>query len=376
VSLESWLAARDAERQGTGLTRRLQPRAQTQPSIDLAGNDYLGLRSDPRVVTAAVEAIRAWGTGAGASRLVTGTTTLHADLEWALATFMRRPSALAFSSGYLANLGAVTALSDPETLIVSDAHVHASLVDACRLARRSRVVVTAHNDIAAVGEALRGRTEPRAIVLCESVYSVLGDAAPLDRLVALTARHDAVLVVDEAHALGVAGPSGRGMLAGLGLDAGEASHVVSTVTLSKALGSQGGAVVATPAVVDHLVNTARTFVYDTGLAPASVAAARAALDVIRLEPERVRRLQQTAARLADAVGVPRPGGAVLSVPMPGPEAAVAAQQYLRTAGFVVGCFRPPSVPDGVSRLRLSANPDLASADLDRLVAALAGLAVR
>jgi 8-amino-7-oxononanoate synthase len=166
------------------------------------------------------------------------------------------------------------------------------------------------------------------------------------------------------------------MLAALPADEARAAHVVSTVTLSKALGSQGGAVLATPAVVDHLVNTARGFIYDTGLAPASVAAAAAALEVVRKEPELVARLRQTTSRLAEAVGVPEPAGAVLSVPMPGPEEAVAAQRALRNAGFVVGCFRPPSVPDGVSRLRLTGAPDLTARDLDRLVAALADLAVR
>jgi 8-amino-7-oxononanoate synthase len=370
MTLDDWLAAKRRERESAGLRRSLHPREPNEHLLDLAGNDYLGLSTDPRVVAAASEAARTWGAGAGASRLVTGTTTLHADLEATLSDFTGRPAGLVFSTGYHANLGAVTALSDASTLIVSDAHVHASLVDACRLSRKSRLVITRHNDVAAVEAAIRDRTESRAIVLCESVYSVLGDAAPLAALAASTAEHDAVLIVDEAHALGVAGPGGRGLVAGLDQDAAGLGHVVVTLTLSKSLGSQGGAVLAVPALIEHLVNTARSFIYDTGLAPAAAGAALAAVEVVRAEPGRGLRALDIAARLSSALKLPAPAGAVLSVPMSGPPEALTAQERLRDAGFLVGCFRPPSVPDGVSRLRLTAKADLAEDDVERLLAVL------
>ena len=210
------LRADAAKRAEAGLTRSLRPRGADPTTLDLAGNDYLGLATDPRVAEAAAEAARRWGAGSAASRLVTGTLDLHAELEAALAAFCQQPAALVFSSGYLANLGVVTALAGRDTLVVSDAHIHASLVDACRLSR-ARVEVVPHRDVAAVDAALVSREEPHAVVLVESVYSVLGDAAPLAALAEVTRRRGAVLVVDEAHGIGVYGREGRGLVEALGL---------------------------------------------------------------------------------------------------------------------------------------------------------------
>jgi len=368
MTLPDWLAEQAAQRERAGLTRRLTPRGPRSAMIDLAGNDYLGLASDPRVAAAASRAAEVWGAGAAASRLVTGTLDLHVVLERELAAFCHQEAALVFSTGYHANLGVVTALSDPDTLIVSDAHVHASLVDGCRLAR-GRVEVVPHNDVQAVDEALATRTERRALVLCESIYSVLGDAAPLSALADLCSRHDAALVVDEAHALGVAGRHGEGLVAALGLS--RLSHVVVTMTLSKSLGAQGGAVLGSPALVEHLVNRARPFVYDTGLAPAAAGGALEALRIVAAEPALPERARACALTLATAVDVEPPAGAVLSLPMPGPREAVAAQAELAESGLRVGCFRPPSVPDGVSRLRLTASARVNGADLDAAATALA-----
>jgi len=368
MTLPEWLAEQAAERERAGLTRRLSPRRPDSTMIDLAGNDYLGLAADPRVSAAAAHAAQVWGAGAGASRLVTGTLQLHVELERELAAFCDQEAALVFSTGYHANLGVVTALSDPDTLIVSDAHVHASLVDGCRLTR-GRVEVVPHNDVEAVAEALVTRTERRALVLCESIYSVLGDAAPLTALAELCQRHDAALVVDEAHALGVAGRRGEGLVATLGLS--QSPHVVVTMTLSKSLGAQGGAVLGSPALVDHLVNRARPFIYDTGLAPAAAGGALEALRIVAAEPELPDRARACALTLATAVDVEPPAGAVLSLPMPGPHEAVAAQAELAESGLRVGCFRPPSVPDGVSRLRLTASARINGADLDAAAIALA-----
>ncbi|MDF2967445.1 MAG: bioF [Nocardioidaceae bacterium] len=375
--LDDWLAESARERRRAGLRRALVPREPPPAApgtpvagpLDLAGNDYLGLARDARVVAAAVDAAATWGAGAGASRLVTGTLRLHEQLESRLADALGFEAALVTSSGYHANLAAVTALADAGTLIVSDAHVHASLVDGCRLSR-GEVRVVPHVDVAAVEAALAARSQPRALVLTESVFSVLGDAAPLRDLATVCARHDATLLVDEAHALGVAGKAGLGLVADHGLSA---PGVVVTLTLSKSLGSQGGAVLASRAVVEHLINTARPFIFDTGLAPAAAGAALAALEVLLAEPGLPERARSRAAALASGCRVPATAGAIVPVPMPGPEQAVFAQASARERGVLVGCFRPPSVPDGVSRLRLTARADLTDADTARAVGVLTGV---
>ena len=356
----AWLDAHAATRRDAGLRRVLRPRTADEPLLDLAGNDYLGLCTDPRIVEGAVAATRAWGAGSTGSRLVTGTTALHGELEAELAAFVGAQTALVFSSGYLANLGVVTALSGPGALVVSDAANHASLVDACRLAR-ARIAVTPRDDPAAVDALLAARTEERALVVTDSVNSVDGAFAPLRELHAVCRARGALLIVDEAHGLGVVGPGGRGLLAEHGL-AG-ADDIVATVTLSKALGSQGGAVVGPAAVIAHLVDTARSFIFDTGLAPACVGAALAALRVLKAEPDRPAAIRRAAAALAAATGVPAPPSAVVSVVLGEPDIAVAAAAACAERGVRVGCFRPPSVPKGTSRLRLTARATLTDAEL-------------
>jgi len=355
----SWLADQADQRERDGLRRALVPRPAADRVLDLAGNDYLGLSRHPAVVGAAAAAAHTWGSGAGASRLVTGTLQVHADLEAGLAAYLQQPAALVLSTGYHANLAVVTALAGRECHVVSDAHVHASLVDAVRLSRAGLTVVP-HNDVAAVRTALGGAGDRRTLVLAESVYSVLGDRAPLVELAAACEEHDALLVVDEAHGLGV---HGAGIVAELGL-AG-LPHVVVTATLSKALGSQGGAVLGTRALVEHLVNRARPFIFDTGLAPTSAAAALAALEELRARPELSVLVRGRVHDLAAALGVDPPAGAVLSVPMPSPRVALAAQAAALAQGVRVGCFRPPSVPDGVSRLRITAGLGVGAEDWSR-----------
>jgi 8-amino-7-oxononanoate synthase len=359
-----WLAEEARAREQAGLHRVLHARGASEVLLDLAGNDYLGLSHHPAVIEAAAAATRVWGAGAGASRLVTGTLQLHAELEQALADFMGQSAALVFSTGYHANLAVVSALADRGVLIVSDAHVHASLIDATRLAR-AEVSVVPHNDVAAVERALAAAPGRRALVLCESVYSVLGDAAPLPALAASCARHGALLIVDEAHALGVAGAGGRGLVREHGL----AGHpaVIVTATLSKALGAQGGVVLGTPALIEHLVNRARPFIFDTGLAPAATAGALAALGVLRAQPALPMVIARRVNALAARLGVEPPSGAVLSVPMPSPQAALAAQAAALAAGVLVGCFRPPSTPDSISRLRITASAGITDADWQRAV---------
>jgi 8-amino-7-oxononanoate synthase len=397
--LRSAAAARDA----SGLRRTLHPRSPDHDGLlDLASNDYLGLSRSPRLVEGAVQATRAWGTGATGSRLVSGTTTLHAELETALARFADAPAALVFSSGYLANLSAVTALATalgrgprgaagrgdgarslpgtdgpagPSVLVVSDEANHASLIDACRLSR-ARLAVTAHGDAAAVAAALATRGEETALVVTDAVFSVAGDLAPLEGLHRAARAHGALLIVDEAHALGVVGDGGRGGVHAAGLSA--QPDVVRTVTLSKSLGTQGGAVLGAAVVIETLVDTGRSFIFDTGLAPACAGAALAALEVLTAAPWLARRTRERARQLADiAVGLgfetTRPDAAVVSLTLGPPAAAVAARRLCAEHGVQVACFRPPSVSEGRSCLRLAARPDLTDADLETVGRALAAV---
>ncbi|GGZ86900.1 8-amino-7-oxononanoate synthase [Streptomyces echinoruber] len=369
-----WIDEQATARRRAGLVRTLRPRPADSPLLDLAGNDYLGLARHPEVTEAAAAAARTWGGGSTGSRLVTGTTDLHTELERELAAFCGFEAALVFSSGYAANLAAVTALAPHGSLIVSDAGNHASLIDGCRLARGTTQVVP-HADADAVRKALGAHDGP-AVVVSDTVFSVDGDAAPLAELARACREHGAGLVVDDAHGLGVLGDGGRGAPYAAGL-AG-AADVVATVTLSKSLGSQGGAVLGPARVVDHLVNTARTFIFDTGLAPAAAGAALAALRLLRREPHRAARVREAAAGLharltAAGLEAVRPDAAVVSVRAPSPEAAVGWAAACRAAGVAVGCFRPPSVPDGVSRLRLTARADLTREQLDRAVRVIVGV---
>ncbi|WP_083435417.1 8-amino-7-oxononanoate synthase [Pseudarthrobacter siccitolerans] len=385
--MTQWLERQAAVRDRRGLVRRPLARAADEQFIDLASNDYLGLAADPRVAGAAAAAALEWGVGATSSRLVAGTTRLHLDLEQELATLAGMETALVFSSGYLANMGVITALGGPGTLIVADGHCHASMIDGFRLSR-SRTESFTHNSVAEAGRLLARRPEPRALIAVESVYSVLGDEAPLAELLGLAERHDAVLLIDEAHSLGVTGTGtsqGHGSVAGTSL-AGH-PNVIVTVTLSKSLGSQGGAVLGSALLREHLLNRARSFIFDTGLAPASAAAALAAVRIIRDEPWRSGAVHSNAAALAAGLAsvsaargaafgrpaVEQAAGAVQSIAMPSAEAALAAARAAHSAGVRIGCFRPPSVPDGISRLRLTARATLAPEEIEDSCAVLRGI---
>ncbi|MER5695121.1 8-amino-7-oxononanoate synthase [Streptomyces mirabilis] len=370
----AWIDEQAHQRLQAGLVRTLRPRAADSPLLDLASNDYLGLVHHPEITAAAAQAARRWGAGATGSRLVSGTTELHGELERELADFCGFESALVFSSGYAANLAAVTTLAPHGSLVVSDAGNHASLIDGCRLARGATQVV-AHADPDAVRKAL-GTHEGPAVAVSDTVFSVDGDAAPLAELADACREHGAALLVDDAHGLGVLGDGGRGAPQAAGL-AG-APDVVVTATLSKSFGSQGGAVLGPAPVIDHLVNAARTFIFDTGLAPAAAGAALAALRLLRREPERAARAREVATALhtrltAEGLEAVRPDAAVVSVRAPSPEQAVRWAADCREAGLAVGCFRPPSVPDGISRLRLTARADLTDAQIEHAVGVISSV---
>jgi 8-amino-7-oxononanoate synthase len=380
------LRAAAAQRAAAGLSRTLVPRAAGHDGpVDLASNDYLGLAADPRLAEAAAAAARDWGPGSTGSRLVTGTTELHRRLEAELASFTGAPQALVFSSGYLANLAVVTALAQvlgqgqrqgqgqraqagDGVLIVSDAANHASLIDGCRLARArgARVEVTPHADPAAVERALARRPERYALVVSDTVFSVAGDLAPVRDLHRVARAHGALLVLDEAHAFGVLGPGGRGAAAAAGIAADP--HVIRTFTLSKSLGSQGGAVAGPAEVIGTLIDAGRAFIFDTGLAPPSAAAALAALAILRTEPDLGQRARDNARRLAElATGLgfetSEPAAAVVRVVLGEAAAAVRARDICAAQGVHVGCFRPPSVPAGQACLRLTARANLSEVHL-------------
>jgi 8-amino-7-oxononanoate synthase len=369
VSALSWLSDAARRVDDAGLRRTLVPRAADEDVVDLAGNDYLGLARHPQVIAAAVQAARTWGTGSTGSRLVTGTTALHAELDEALAAFVGTEAGIVLGSGYAANLAAVTVLAGRGSLIVSDASNHASLVDACRLSG-ARIAITPHSDVDAVQRALADRAEQRALVVSDGVFSADGDAADIAALQQVCSDQSAMLLVDDAHALGVLGPQGQGSTVGVPRD-----ELIVTVTLSKALGAQGGAVLGPRAVIDHLISTGRAFIFDTGLAPPAAAAALAALRLLEADPDLPQRVLGRAADVARLAGdagweLAQPQGPVVSLVLGDPAAAVAAARRCLEHGVRVGCFRPPSVPAGTSRLRIVARADLTDADLDRVAVAL------
>ncbi|WP_326554549.1 8-amino-7-oxononanoate synthase [Micromonospora sp. NBC_01813] len=362
------LRRRAALRAKAGLTRELRPRSPGDARTDLAGNDYLGLARHPQVVAAAADALHRYGLGATGSRLVRGSTDAHAEVETALADWLGTDRTLVFSSGYLANLGAIRALVRPRTLLVSDAHNHASLIDGCRISGAQTEVV-AHADPAAVESVLAGHPGRPAVVVTESVFSVDGDLAPLAALHSVARRHGALLLVDDAHALGVTGPAGAGAVAGAGL-AGE-PDVLVTATLSKALGGAGGVLAGPEPLIRHVIDTGRTFIFDTALPPAVAAGVHAALCLARdgdqLRAELADRVASAVDRLTGAgfdVGGP-PAGGVVSIGAPGPETAVAWARDCHDRGVAVGCFRPPATPDHRARLRITVNVGVPRADFDR-----------
>ncbi|GAA3451227.1 8-amino-7-oxononanoate synthase [Dactylosporangium matsuzakiense] len=359
-----WLEALDEEaaaRLAAGLRRETHPRDSV--SADLAGNDYLGLSRHPAVLAAAAAALHTYGLGATGSRLVRGSTDVHRELEESLAGLLGCAASLVYSSGYLANLGAVRALARPGALIVSDAHNHASIVDACRLARGAgregvETVVAPHADPAAVAAILAAHPGRPALVVTESIFSVDGDLAPLPELYEIARSHGALMLVDDAHALGVLGPRGAGGAAAAGL-AG-APGLVVTATLSKSLGAAGGVIAGPEQLHRQLVDTGRTFIFDTALPPAVAAGALAALRLLAEGDDLRAGLHARAARAVDrlrgeGLEVSTPAGGVISVAAPGPDEALAWATACRDRGVAVGCFRPPSTPDGRSRLRLTVN---------------------
>jgi 8-amino-7-oxononanoate synthase len=340
---------------------------------NFAGNDYLGLAGDPRLIEAAIKAIESTGTGARASPLVCGRTPWHAELESKLAAFEGAEAALLFPTGYAANVGTVAALVGPGDLVISDRLNHASLIDGCRLSG-AQIRVYPHADAAALDHELgKHRDVRRTLIVTDGVFSMDGDLAPLGELAKVAERHGAMLLVDEAHGTGVFGERGRG--------ACEMFHVEhSTIrvgTLSKAMGSQGGFVVGPQRLIDWLWNKARTQVFSTALSPAACAASIAALEIIDGEPQRRSDLHQRSEELRQELwlrGVaPLDGSTGPIVPVLLQDAArtMQAGRALEERGFLVGTIRPPTVPRDRSRLRISVSAAHSSEDVVALAMAVA-----
>jgi len=368
-----------------GLRRRMRTVGSPQgPRIELDGrevlllcsNDYLGLADHPTVSAAAIDATERWGTGAGASRLVSGNMEPHERLERRLADFHGTESALLFGSGYLANTGVVAALAHRGDVVFSDELNHASIIDGCRLAG-AETFVYRHRDVEHLAWALDRLPGHAGLIVTDGLFSMDGDVAPLRWLRELATRHGAKLMVDDAHAVGALGPGGRGSSAEAGL-AGEVDVLVGT--LGKSLGSYGAYACASAEIRDLLVNTARPLIFSTGLPPACAAAAEAALGVIGAEPERRSRLRANGRALRDALasfGL-RSGGAgaqIVPVPIGDPDRAVAACRRALDGGVYAQAIRPPTVPDGTSRLRLTVMSEHRPEDL-RAAAETVAAAVR
>jgi 8-amino-7-oxononanoate synthase len=325
-----------------------------KPVLMLSSNNYLGLADHPRVREAAAEAAMRWGVGAGASRLVSGTMTIHRRLEEQLAEFKRRQAALLFGSGFLANAGVVAALARSGDVVFSDSLNHASIIDGCRLSRAD-VFVYEHRDVEHLEWGIRQAEGRGALIVTDSVFSMDGDVAPLEQLVELARRHRLRLMVDEAHGTGALGPGGRGALAEAGLEQ-EVDVIVGT--LGKSLGSYGAFAACDRELADYLLNTARTFIFSTALPPPAAAGALAALSLLRERPELVTRLRANASALREALaeqGFDVAGSRTQIVPLVlgDPETTVRACELALERGLFAQAIRPPTVPPMTSRLRLA-----------------------
>lgn len=347
--------------------RRLSPTVQQgvevlrdgQRYVAFAGNDYLGLSRHPQVVEAGKVALEQYGAGAVASRLITGDHPLYAPLERMLATHKMTEAARVFGSGYLTNLGVIPALVGKGDLVVVDKLAHACILDGAQLSgavlKRFR-----HNDVAHVAQILheeRGK-HTRALIVTDHIFSMDGDRAPLKELSSVAAAHDAWLMADDAHGIGFFDD-----YAELGVD-------LWMGTLSKALGSYGGYVAGSRAVIDYLTTSARSFMFTTGLPPSVCATAAMALEIMQREPQRATSARAHARHVAAALGLPEPAAAIVPILMGSEEAALQASEALKAQGMLSVAVRPPTVPPGTSRLRLAFSAEHTDAQIDTLIEAL------
>lgn len=367
------------EAQGLRRTRRLLTTPQrAHVNVDgrdytaFCSNDYLGLAADPRLAAAAKTGIDRYGVGAGASHLILGHSSAHHELEAALAAFVRLPQALLFSTGYMANMGVVSALVGRGDAVFADRLNHASLNDAALLSRAA-FKRYAHNDLAALERLLQATPARRRLVIVDAVFSMDGDIAPVPALLELCARYDAWLLIDDAHGFGVLGAQGRGTLAHFDIDS---ARVIYMATLGKAAGVAGAFVAGSAALIETLVQNARTYIYTTATPPLLAHALLASLQIIAQDEWRRVRLRELILQLRQGLaGLPwrlMPSETPIQpLLVGGNEQALALSERLADAGLLVPAIRPPTVPQGTARLRISLSADHTAADVARLVAALA-----
>ena len=379
-----WLDAACAELARTGLRRHLRTltgaptgtiHLDGRDVVLLGSNNYLGLSTHPRVIAAAVEATQTFGTGASGSRLISGNNELYTDLEANLAEMKGAEAALVFSSGYAANTSVIPVLAGEGDLILSDALNHASIIDGCRLSRATKKVYR-HCDVAHLKTLLsESATFGRRLIVTDGVFSMDGDIAPLPDICELAAAYDAMVLIDDAHGFGVLGEEGRGTVSHFGI---AAERVVQMGTLSKAVGALGGYIAGRAALIELLISRARGFIFTTGLPPATLAAANAALDIIRTAPELRQRLFSHASYLKTTlVGLGYtllPSETqILPVVLGTPQRATDTAATLLANGVFAPAIRPPAVPVGTSRLRLTLMATHTEAELRKAIAAFTEL---
>ena len=370
--MTDWIPAALDDLDAAGLRRSLRHRDEAAGRIvggrvSFSSNDYLGLAGDDRVAAAAAGAATRWGAGSGASRLITGGTLLHRELEAALAAWKGAGDAVVFSSGYLANAGTIPALVGQGDVVFSDELNHASIVDGCRLSGAT-VCVYPHGDVDELERLLAAKPGRRRLIVTDGVFSMDGDGADLPALCGVAEAAGAMVMVDDAHGCGVIGPDGRGLAAAQGcVD----RITVSVGTLSKAFGSAGGYVTGSAALCEWLRNRARGFVFDTALAPPSVGAALEALRIARDEPWRRERAVAAAKELAAGLGVAEPAACVVPLVIGRADEAVELAGRLRGGGLDVVAIRPPSVPDGTARLRFATTAAHSPADVAEAISLVA-----
>lgn len=374
-----WLAPslEDLERQGLRRWRRVGAGIEG-PVVDFGSNDYLGLAGDPRLAEAAADAARQEGWGAGASPVVSGRSPRHRELEERLAEFERTKAALVFNTGFAANAGVIPSLVESGDVLYADAKNHASLIDGCRLSNANRHIYP-HNDLDTLAEMLERDSGcyRRRLILTDGLFSMDGDFAPLGELGELAEQHDAILVIDEAHATGVWGPGGRGSVERAAVESPrlESQVAVRIGTLSKAFGSTGGFVAGSRQLIDWLYNRARPYVFSTAPPAATAAASLAALEIAQSEPDRRQRCVANATKLRQRLAAAgwncgESTSQIVPIFLGDPERAVALGSQLARAGLFVPAIRPPSVPEGESLLRVSVSARHSDTELDRLVGAL------